>query len=611
MFESTLVVADPWSSDVDRAVDEDETDLDVAQRLVERWALEAAGLAEVPYTHGCTEGCDDGCTNPYLPSPRPASGVDADAPAAATPPDAGADSDAGAEGVPAGTAFVAATVASRPAPELAGFLAGVPDLAGLDGWSLIEVITGYEKVARWASAGQLAAIAELARRYPDPRAGWARDAVPPAGLAGLPAPTAADAVSGPTFDQATTQVGLALDLPRGSAQGRLVDAVALTDRLPAVRDRLAAGTISTRVARVLAEETMVCTDPATAAAVAEHVLARPGIRTGPQARHAAHTAVIAADPTAARRREQAATAGRSFRPIKDTTDGMTTWDACLPVPASLAIDRRLARLARAAHTPGDPRTRDALRADIATALLLGQPITTADGTTLTEANLPTPTTWHADVIVTADTLTGGDQPGHIPGWGPVTAPTARQLATGQPDTGSQATDRATDSGGRAGDRQQLGSALAGDAQWRRLLTDPATGTVLDYGTTRYRPPQALADYVRAHDRSCYAPGCTTPAADCDVDHLRNSPAGPSPHPDHDGATADWNLAPACRTHHRIKAMHGWHVTSPSPGTYTWRTPTGHTYTRYPEPPLPPPVRPVDRRPANRPVASDDYGPPPY
>ena len=30
--------------------------------------------------------------------------------------------------------------------------------------------------------------------------------------------------------------------------------------------------------------------------------------------------------------------------------------------------------------------------------------------------------------------------------------------------------------------------LAGDAQWRRLLTDPGSGMVRDYGTTRYRPP---------------------------------------------------------------------------------------------------------------------------
>jgi hypothetical protein len=607
VFESTALVADRWTPAADHGCDEEDTDLDLAQRLAEVWACEAAGLSEVPYAHGCNEGCDQGCVNPYVaPSAR------SEAAALGSALDAGRDSDleVGPDRVPAGTALVAETVASRPPAELAAFLAGVPDLSGLDGWSVVEVMTGYEKVARWAAAGQLAAIAEIARRYPDPRAGWARDAVAPAGLGGLPAPTAAESVSGPTFDQATTQVALALDLPRAGAQALLVDAVALTDRVPTVLSRLAAGTISTRVARVVAQETMVCADPATASAVAEHVLARPGVHTGPQARRATTAAVIAADPGAARRREQAATAGRSFRPIKDTTDGMTTWDACLPVAASLAIDRRLTALATATRTPGDPRARDAVRADIATALLLGHPVTTADGAVLAPANLPSATCWRTDVIVPAATLAGGDQPGQIPGWGPVTAPTARALAAGMPDPDASGTATSTD----RGRERQLGYTLAGDAQWRRLLTDPASGAVLDYGTTRYRPPAALADHVRARDGRCYEPGCTTVAADCDLDHIRNSPVGPSPRPDPDGATAAWNLGAGCRTAHRVKAMPGWEVTSPAPGTFTWRTPTGHTYTRHPEPPLPPPprrLRPHDNASTRNTSDSCAYGPPPY
>jgi hypothetical protein len=375
-----------------------------------------------------------------------------------------------------------------------------------------------------------------------------------------------------------------------------VDAVALADRLPTVRDRLAAGTVSARVARVLAQQTMVCADPGTAARVAEHVLARPGVRTGPQARKATAAAVIAADPAAAARRERAATAGRSFRPVKDTTDGMTTWDVCLPVAASYEIDRRLSALAKAATRPGDPRSRAAVRADIATTLLLGQPLTAPDGTELNPANLPTPTTWRTDIVVPAATISGGDQPGQIPGWGPVTPATARRIATGCPEPHAS-DDRVAGA---------LAHHLAGDAQWRRLLTDPASGLVLDYGTTRYRPPAALADYVRARDRHCYEPGCTTPAAACDLDHLRNSPAGPSPHPDPDGATAHWNLAAACRTAHRIKAMPGWNVTSPTPGTYTWTTPTGHTYTRPIEPPLPPALPPAVG-PTDRLTAGDRAG----
>jgi hypothetical protein len=651
VFESTLVVADRWTPAVDPACDEDYSDVDLAQWAAERWAVEAAGLGEVPYAHGCNEGCEDGCTQPYVPDP-PAADVALDA--------TGGPDDAPA--LPAGTALITDAVASLPPAQLAGFLAGVPDLAGVDGWSVIEVMKGYEKIARWAAAGQLAAVAEIAHRYPDPQAGWARDAVPPTGLAGLPAPCAAVAASGPTFDQASAQVAFALDLPRASAQGLLVDAVALTDRLPKVVDRLAQGTISTRVARVLAQDTTVCADPATAARVAEHVLARPGLRTGPQVRRATVAAVIAADPAAAERREHAAHAGRSFRPVKDTTDGMTTWDVCLPVAQSYEIDRRLNALAKAATSADDPRSRDAVRADVAATLLLGQPVTAPDGTVLTPANLPTRVAWRADVVVAADTLAGGDQPGHIPGWGPVTAPTARRLATGCPPPRHSHTDRGLGSGvdndsdsnndavgvgvgdsNRVCDSDSvsgsgvigvgaggsLASSLAGDPQWRRLVTDPRSGIVLDYGTTRYRPPAALADYVRARDRSCYEPGCTIPAAACDQDPPRNPHAHPSPPPDPGGATADWNLGAGCRTAHRIKAMPGWHVTSPSPGTYTWTTPTGHTYTRPIQPPLPPPLPPAlgptdrltagDRAAAHRtrpdpsrsPSPTGPLGPPPY
>ena len=72
---------------------------------------------------------------------------------------------------------------------------------------------------------------------------------------------------------------------------------------------------------------------------------------------------------------------------------MTTWDVYLPVAESLALDRRLSALAKATTGANDPRSKAAVRADVATALLLGQPVTAADGTVLTEANLPTPTTW--------------------------------------------------------------------------------------------------------------------------------------------------------------------------------------------------------------------------
>lgn len=57
-------------------------------------------------------------------------------------------------------------------------------------------------------------------------------------------------------------------------------------------------------------------------------------------------------------------------------------------------------------------------------------------------------------------LGANDQPGELAGYGPIPSAVARDLAAG--------------------------------GTWRRILTDPASGRPLDYGTTHYRPPEHLA-----------------------------------------------------------------------------------------------------------------------
>jgi len=61
--------------------------------------------------------------------------------------------------------------------------------------------------------------------------------------------------------------------------------------------------------------------------------------------------------------------------------------------------------------------------------------------------------------------------------------------------------------------------LAADADWRRLVVDPVDGHLLDYGTSVYRPPQKLANYLIARDRRCRFPGCARQAETCDFDHV--------------------------------------------------------------------------------------------
>ncbi|MFC2547661.1 MAG: DUF222 domain-containing protein, partial [Actinomyces oris] len=95
-------------------------------------------------------------------------------------------------------------------------------------------------------------------------------------------------------------------------------------------------------------------------------------------------------------------------------------------------------------------------------------------------------------------------------------------------------------------------ALAAGGTWRRLVTDPVGGTVVDVGRTRYRPPAGLADLVRARDRACVFPTCQTPAERCDIDHLTAWSQG--------GTTSLDNLATLCEAHHRLKHTPGWALT---------------------------------------------------
>lgn len=151
------------------------------------------------------------------------------------------------------------------------------------------------------------------------------------------------------------------------------------------------------------------------------------------------------------------------------------------------------------------------------------------------------------VTVPYGTLLGIDElPGELAGYGPIPPDVARELAA--------------------------------QGTWRRILTDPATGALLDVGTTHYRPPPSLAEHVIARSQTCEFPGCQVPAHRCDLDHRipYDAAAGTGP-------TSEYNIGPDCRGHHQVKQMPGWSVTRESDGTIRWRTPTGHEYTTTPPP----------------------------
>jgi hypothetical protein len=106
-----------------------------------------------------------------------------------------------------------------------------------------------------------------------------------------------------------------------------------------------------------------------------------------------------------------------------------------------------------------PRTLDQLRAD----LFVDAVLTGLSGQLPTKHGLQP----NIGVIVSLETLAGvEDEPAWLDGYGPVIAQTARELASDETGT------------------------------WRRLILDPIFGQVIDYGTTRYRPPKHLTELDR-------------------------------------------------------------------------------------------------------------------
>lgn len=108
--------------------------------------------------------------------------------------------------------------------------------------------------------------------------------------------------------------------------------------------------------------------------------------------------------------------------------------------------------------------------------------------------------------------------------------------------------------------------LSADGKWRRFITDPVTGNLLDYGRETYLPPQQLVDFLTARDRTCRFPSCSQPARVTDIDHANPWEEG--------GTTSASNLGLLCRRHHRMKTHDGWKLTSYEDGSCLWITPAG-------------------------------------
>lgn len=110
--------------------------------------------------------------------------------------------------------------------------------------------------------------------------------------------------------------------------------------------------------------------------------------------------------------------------------------------------------------------------------------------------------------------------------------------------------------------------LADGAPLRRLVTDPLTGHLLDYGMTTYPVPPTLADYLIAKHIHSAAPYSQVDAHLTDMEHN-------TPH-HHGGPTNERNATPIDRRWHRAKTHGDWTYTKTEQDIVTWTSPTGLT-----------------------------------
>jgi hypothetical protein len=397
-----------------------------------------------------------------------------------------------------------------PGPFPMTILSGIDPMA-LDGSGRLDYAREWHRQHSWVTAQAQSSLAAVMTAPHD---------------ADQPCPALLD-----DGEMRASAVSRALNWTAVTTVRRLRNALRLVEELPATHALLASGAIEFTHALVMLNETQQV-DPAVLPSIEARVLGRAPAQTAAQFGRSIRRAILAAQPDIADIEHAAAVADREVHryPIGN---GMSLFGATLSATDAELVFLALDACARkAAAADGDTAIGiDARRADA----LVGWALAA-----LANPDLPKQHGRPAELRVTIDlpTLLGvANNPAELAHYGAIPASVARQLA--------------------------------GDAKWRRFVTEPLTGALLDYGRTVYRPPQALADYVLARDKTCRFPGCSTAAERGDIDHAVPYEDG--------GNTSASNCHALCRRHHRLKTFGGWAVESHANGAVTWTSPFGARY----------------------------------
>jgi hypothetical protein len=374
-----------------------------------------------------------------------------------------------------------------------------------------------------------------------------------AAVAGLSPSEGGGPLSG--VDEAEREdISTALRLAPATAQSRIDIARTLVNNLPNTCAALATGEISSAHATVIARESAAAIRDGAAESVIfeieQRAISYAEFHTpGQLANHIRNTVAKFAPEEF----EEATQRATSLRRVScyNEADGMSTVVAILPaadaqvvmnsIEAFILRQEQLDRISdcnpftssKVKNALGNNnRTVDQKRADALSTIcanFLSE---------ISETVAPQRRPLTVNVTIDLPTLLGlAENPGQLAGYGPIPASVARELAS--------------------------------DAQWKRFITDPQTGNLLDYGRESYEPPQHLKDFLIARDRTCRFPGCRRSALLSDLDHAESWESG--------GETSPDNVGALCRRHHRLKTHDGWKIESFADGSCTWTSPLGKTF----------------------------------
>jgi hypothetical protein len=416
------------------------------------------------------------------------------------------------------------------APTLARLAAIDPD--SLTPSDRIDYLTALDRQDGWLYALRQRAIAAVAGLHPSIGGGP---------LAGVDETERED-------------ISTALRLAPATAQSRIDIARTLVNNLPNTCSALATGEISSAHATVIARETAAAIrDGAPESVIFEienRAISYAEFHTPGQLASHVRSSIAKYSPEEFEETATRATALRRVSCYNDA-DGMSTVVAILPAADAQivmnSIEAYILQSEQSAqgvlkksdgshqeidHDSLAPLTADQRRADALVAICSRFLAHSAESVTPHRRPLT------VNVTIDLPTLLGlAENPGQLAGYGPIPASVARELAS--------------------------------DAQWKRFITEPQTGNLLDFGRESYHPPQSLKDFLIARDRTCRFPGCRRSALLSDLDHAQSWDSGGSTSPD--------NIGALCRRHHRLKTHDGWGIESFADGSCIWTSPLGKKY----------------------------------